>query len=76
MRESAIVRLPFVWLRDYQRGWLRGDLIARVTEWAVLVPVLALIVWIGVYPAAFTGKTETTIEALIAQVQSKSSANR
>src|SRR5207237_10679540 len=50
------------------------DLTTR--EWAVLVPVLTLIVWIGVYPAAFTGKTETTIEALIAQVQSKTSANR
>jgi NADH:ubiquinone oxidoreductase subunit 4 (subunit M) len=31
------------------------------------------IVWIGVYPAAFTGKTEATIAALIAQVQSKAS---
>jgi len=40
------------------------------------VPVLALIVWIGVYPASFTGKTETTIEALIAQVQAKTGANR
>src|SRR5881628_3651165 len=50
------------------------DLTSR--EWAVLVPVLVLIVWIGVYPAAFTGKTETTIEALIAQVQSKTSAHR
>jgi len=28
---------------------------------------------IGVYPAAFTGKTEATIEALLAQVQSKAS---
>jgi NADH-quinone oxidoreductase subunit M len=45
------------------------DLTAR--EWAVLVPVLLLIVWIGVYPAAFTGKTEATIAALLAQVQSK-----
>src|SRR5881296_392338 len=45
-------------------------------EWAVLVPVVALIVWIGVYPGAFTGKTETAVEALIAQVQSKTSANR
>ncbi len=43
-------------------------------EWAVLVPVLVFIVWIGVYPAAFTGKTEATVEALIAQVQSKTSA--
>ena len=29
-------------------------------------PLIVLIVWIGVYPAAFTGKTEATIEALIA----------
>jgi len=42
----------------------------------VLVPVVTLIVWIGVYPAAFIGKTETTIEALIAQVQAKASASR
>jgi len=48
-----------------------GDLTPR--EWAVLAPVLVLIVWIGVYPAAFTGKTEATIEALLAQVQGKAS---
>ena len=42
-------------------------------EWAVLLPLLVLIVWIGVYPSAFTGKTEATISALIAQVQSKAS---
>jgi NADH-quinone oxidoreductase subunit M len=42
-------------------------------EWAVLVPVLVFIVWIGVYPAAFTGKTEATIAALLAQVESKAS---
>jgi NADH-quinone oxidoreductase subunit M len=40
-------------------------------EWAVLAPVLLFIVWIGVYPRAFTGPTEASIEALIAQVQSK-----
>ncbi len=40
-------------------------------EWAVLVPVLALIVWIGVYPTPFIGPTEASIEALIAQVQAK-----
>jgi NADH-quinone oxidoreductase subunit M len=50
------------------------DLTTR--EWAVLVPVVALIVWIGVYPVAFTGKTEATVEALIAQVQAKTGANR
>jgi SulP family sulfate permease len=33
------VRLPvFTWLPGYDRGWLRGDLIAGLTVWAVLVP--------------------------------------
>jgi NADH-quinone oxidoreductase subunit M len=45
-------------------------------EWAVLVPVVALIVWIGVYPVSFTGKTEATIEALIALVDAKTGVNR
>jgi NADH-quinone oxidoreductase subunit M len=42
-------------------------------EWAILAPVLVLIVWIGVYPAAFTRPTEAAVEALIAQVQAKAS---
>ena len=42
-------------------------------EWALLVPVLLLIVWLGVYPVAFTRPTEATVEALITQVQSKAS---
>jgi NADH-quinone oxidoreductase subunit M len=42
-------------------------------EWAVLAPVLLFIVWIGVYPSAFTDKTEATIAALLAQVESKAS---
>jgi len=42
-------------------------------EWAVLVPVLVFIVWIGVAPTVFTGKTEATVSALLAQVQSKAS---
>jgi NADH-quinone oxidoreductase subunit M len=47
-----------------------------VREWAVLVPVLIFIVWIGVYPVAFTGKTEASVGALLAQVQSKAAATR
>ncbi|HEV8441581.1 MAG TPA: NADH-quinone oxidoreductase subunit M [Methylomirabilota bacterium] len=43
-------------------------------EWAVLLPILFLIVWIGVYPVAFTGLTEASTQALIAQVQSKAAA--
>ena len=42
-----------------------------VREWAVTIPLVIFIVFIGVYPAAFTVRTEATIEALIAQVQSK-----
>ena len=42
-------------------------------EWALVVPLVLFIVWIGVYPAAFTGPTEATVEALINQVQSKAS---
>jgi NADH-quinone oxidoreductase subunit M len=48
------------------------DLSAR--EWAVLLPILLFIVWIGVYPASFTGMTEASAQALIAQVQSKAAA--
>jgi NADH-quinone oxidoreductase subunit M len=43
-------------------------------EWAVLLPILLFIVWIGVYPAPFTGMTEASAQALIAQVQSKAAA--
>ena len=46
-----------------------------VREWAILVPVLACILWIGVYPGALTGKTEASVQALITQVQTKASAS-
>jgi NADH-quinone oxidoreductase subunit M len=42
-------------------------------EWALLVPVLIFIVWIGVYPSLFTDKARVSIDALLAQVQSKAS---
>jgi NADH-quinone oxidoreductase subunit M len=45
-------------------------------EWALIVPVLVFIVWIGVYPVAFTGKVQASVEALITQVQSKASVAR
>ena len=43
-------------------------------EWAVLLPVLLFIVWIGVYPTTFTAMTEPSVQALITQVQSKAQA--
>jgi NADH-quinone oxidoreductase subunit M len=45
-----------------------------VREWVVLAPVLLFIVWIGVYPAPFTGPTEASVQALISQVQAKAAA--
>ena len=51
----------------------RGLADLGLREWAVLAPVLVFIVWIGVYPAAFTGKTEATVGALLGQVQDKAS---
>jgi NADH-quinone oxidoreductase subunit M len=49
-----------------------GDLTAR--EWAVLLPVLLFIFWIGVYPTTFTAMTEPSVQALITQVQTKAHA--
>jgi len=54
---------------DENRGL--ADLSPR--EWTVLVPILVLIVWIGVYPTTFTGKTEAAVGALLGQVQDKAS---
>ena len=45
----------------------------RLREWAVVIPLVLFIVWIGVYPSHFTGPTEASVDALIAQVQSKAS---
>ena len=45
-----------------------------VREWVVLVPVLLFIVWIGVHPLTFTGLTESSVQALISQVQAKAAA--
>jgi NADH-quinone oxidoreductase subunit M len=56
--------------REANRGL--ADLTRR--EWAVLLPVFIFIVWIGVYPKAFTGPTEASVQALIAQVQAKAAA--
>ncbi|HZA81590.1 MAG TPA: SulP family inorganic anion transporter, partial [Actinomycetes bacterium] len=39
MGDGAPVKLPlFTSLRGYDTGWLRGDVVAGLTVWAVLVP--------------------------------------
>jgi len=78
---SGIIFAAVYLLWMYQRvifGEVRNEANARlrdlsVREWAVLVPIIIFIVWIGVYPVPFTSKTEATVDALIAQVQSKAS---
>jgi NADH-quinone oxidoreductase subunit M len=44
-------------------------------EWAVLLPVLLFIFWIGIYPAPFTRVTEASARALIDQVQAPAAAS-
>jgi NADH-quinone oxidoreductase subunit M len=43
------------------------DLNAR--EWAVLVPVVVFIVWIGFYPSTFLSKSEASTKQLVQQIQ-------
>ncbi len=79
---SGIVFAAVYLLWMYQRVCFGGitseanrrlpDLTGR--EWAVLLPVLLFILWIGVYPRPFTGMTEASVQALIAQTQAKAAA--
>jgi NADH-quinone oxidoreductase subunit M len=63
-------RVAFGEIRHEANRRLR-DLSPR--EWAVLLPVLLFIVWIGVYPKPFTVRAEASAQALIAQVEAKAS---
>ncbi len=45
------------------------------TERAVLVPIIILIVWIGVYPAPFLRRMEASVERVIAQVERRQMAH-
>jgi len=40
-------------------------------EWAVLLPVILLIFWIGLYPTPFLRTTEASVNALLKQVEEK-----
>ncbi len=40
-------------------------------EWAVLLPVVLLIFWIGLYPAPFLRTTEASVNGLLQQVERK-----
>jgi hypothetical protein len=53
-------------LRDDANGKLH-DLTG--IEYATLLPLLALIVWIGVYPQPFLRTTQATVKQLLTQVQ-------
>jgi NADH-quinone oxidoreductase subunit M len=46
-----------------------SDLSAR--EWVVLTPVVLFIVWIGIHPGPFLSVTESSVRALIGQVEAK-----
>src|SRR6478736_1326385 len=79
---SGIIFAAVYMLWMYQRvcfGELTSEANRRLRdlsprEWAVLLPVLLFIVWIGVYPTTFTAMTEPSVQALITQVQAKAQA--
>ena len=79
---SGIIFAAVYLLWMYQRvcfGEVTHEANRRLTdlsprEWAVLLPVLVFIFWIGVYPTTFTALTEPSVQALIGQVQTKAQA--
>ena len=79
---SGIIFAAVYLLWMYQRvffGEVTHEANRRLTdlnlrEWAVLLPLLLFIFWIGIYPTTFTAMTEPSVQALIAQVQSKAQA--
>jgi NADH-quinone oxidoreductase subunit M len=79
---SGIIFAAVYLLWMYQRvcfGEVTHEANRRLTdlsprEWAVLLPVLLFIVWIGIYPTTFTAMTEPSVQSLISQVQSKAQA--
>jgi len=42
-----------------------------VREWVVMVPLVVLMFWIGVYPGTFLEKTEASVKHVISQVQAR-----
>jgi len=52
---------------DHAENKALADLTPR--EWAVLVPVVVFIVWIGVYPRTFLGKSELASRQVIQQFE-------
>jgi NADH-quinone oxidoreductase subunit M len=82
LASSGIIFAAVYLLWMYQRvcfGEVTSEANRRLTdlsprEWAVLMPVLLFIVWIGVYPTTFTTMTEPSVQALITQVQTKAQA--
>ena len=42
-----------------------------VREWVVMVPLVLLMFWIGVYPGSILNKTEASVKHVISQVQAR-----
>ena len=62
--------------RGVMQGPLTNEKISRFHdltpgEAAYLLPMIALMFWIGIYPAGFLNKTEASVKALLAQAKGK-----
>ncbi len=42
-----------------------------IREWAVMVPLVVLMFWIGIYPGSFLNRTEVSVKHLISHVQTR-----
>jgi NADH-quinone oxidoreductase subunit M len=75
---AAYYMLPMVqriWYNRLDRDENRNvkDLSRR--ELAILAPMLALMIWIGVYPTPILERMEPAVQAVLARVESAASAN-
>ena len=68
---EELLREPRGWLASLCQDENRSvsDLSRR--ELAILVPLVALMLWVGVQPAAFLRRMEPSVEAVLARVQSQ-----
>jgi len=75
---SGVILAAVYLLWSYQRVFFgtvthdsnRGLADMSLREWAVLVPIVVFVIWIGLYPSTFLDKSAASAKRLIEQVES------